>query len=70
MCLAYPGEIKSVEGDLAIADFDGIEKEINVSLVDVQKGEYVIVHAGFAIEVVDEKEAKEKRKLFGKEARI
>jgi hydrogenase expression/formation protein HypC len=36
-------------------DFDGIEKEINISLVgDVKIGEFVIVHAGFAIEKVDE----------------
>ena len=53
MCLAFPGKIKKVSGQNAIVDFDGIEKEINISLVgDVKKGEFVIVHAGFAIEKV------------------
>ena len=55
MCLAFPGKIKKISGQNAIVDFDGIEKEINISLLDdVKKGEFVIVHAGFAIEKVDE----------------
>ncbi|NLC31133.1 MAG: HypC/HybG/HupF family hydrogenase formation chaperone [Candidatus Moranbacteria bacterium] len=55
MCLAFPGKIKKITGQNAIVDFDGIEKEINISLVgDVKIGEFVIVHAGFAIEKVDE----------------
>ncbi len=55
MCLAFPGKIKKITGQNAIVDFDGIEKEINISLLDdVKKGEFVIVHAGFAIEKVDE----------------
>ncbi|MDY0302192.1 MAG: HypC/HybG/HupF family hydrogenase formation chaperone, partial [Candidatus Moranbacteria bacterium] len=50
-----PGKIKKITGQNAIVDFDGIEKEINISLVgDVKIGEFVIVHAGFAIEKVDE----------------
>ena len=55
MCLAFPGKIKKITGQNAIVDFDGIEKEINISLVgDVKIGEFVIVHAGFAIEKVSE----------------
>ena len=55
MCLAFPGKIKKITGQNAIVDFDGIEKKINISLVgDVKIGEFVIVHAGFAIEKVDE----------------
>ena len=55
MCLAFPGKIKKITGQNAIVDFDGIEKEINISLLDdVKKGEFVIVHAGFAIEKVSE----------------
>ncbi|HBI16658.1 MAG: Hydrogenase expression/formation protein [Candidatus Moranbacteria bacterium GW2011_GWF2_34_56] len=54
MCLAFPGKIKNISGQNATVDFDGIEKEINISLLsDIKKGEYVIVHAGFAIEKVD-----------------
>ncbi|NCA93930.1 MAG: HypC/HybG/HupF family hydrogenase formation chaperone, partial [Sphingobacteriia bacterium] len=44
MCLAFPGKIKKITGQNAIVDFDGIEKEINISLVgDVKIGEFVIV---------------------------
>ena len=54
MCLAFPGKIKKISGQNATVDFDGIEKEINISLLsDAKKGEYVIVHAGFAIEKVE-----------------
>jgi len=59
MCLAFPGKIIKISGQNAIVDFDGIEKEINISLLsDAKKGEFVIVHAGFAIEKVS-KENKE-----------
>jgi hydrogenase expression/formation protein HypC len=50
MCLAIPGKIIEITGEKAIADFQGIKKEINISLVKVALGDYVMVHAGFAIE--------------------
>ena len=54
MCLAFPGKIKKISGQNAMVDFDGIEKEINISLIsDAKKGDHIIVHAGFAIEKVD-----------------
>ncbi len=60
MCLAFPGKIKKINGQNAVVDFDGIEKEINISLVcDIKKGEYVIVHAGFAIEKVETKQVED-----------
>ena len=61
MCLAIPGKIKSVDKktNIALADFDGIERDVNVSLVDAKKGDYVIVHAGFAIERLTSNDAKE-----------
>lgn len=59
MCLAIPGKIIKLDGEKAIADFNGIEKEINVSLIKAAIGEYVVVHAGFAIEKTDEQAAKE-----------
>lgn len=65
MCLAFPGKIKKIKGQNAIVDFDGIEKEINISLLsDVKNGEYVIVHAGFAIEKVDNNTVEEIDKLL------
>ncbi|EKE19376.1 MAG: hydrogenase maturation factor [uncultured bacterium] len=57
MCLAYPGKIISVNGQQATADFDGVQKEINISLVEIKKGDYVIVHAGFAIEKLSNEDA-------------
>ena len=62
MCLAVPGKIISVSGeDLARqgrVDFGGILKEVNLAyLPEAQLGDYVLVHVGFAISVVDEEEA-------------
>lgn len=53
MCLAIPGKIIELHDQQATADFDGVKKEVNVSLVDVAVGDFVIVHAGFAIEKYD-----------------
>jgi len=66
MCLAIPGKIISVKGQQAVVDFDGVQKNINVSLVNVKRGEYVIVHAGFAIEKMNKEEAQETLKAYGK----
>ena len=67
MCLAIPGKIKSVDkkNNTAVVDFDGIQREINVSLVGVKKNDFVIVHAGFAIEKLTSKDAKEIFDLLG-----
>ncbi len=42
-----------INGQIAEVDFDGIKKEINVAIVDVKVGDFVMVHAGFAIEKMD-----------------
>ncbi|MDI6777643.1 MAG: HypC/HybG/HupF family hydrogenase formation chaperone [Patescibacteria group bacterium] len=52
MCLAIPGKIIGLKGEKAVADFRGIRKEINISLVPAKIGDYAMVHAGFAIELV------------------
>jgi hydrogenase expression/formation protein HypC len=67
MCLAVPGKIMSVSGEdlarQARVDFGGILKEVNLAyLPEAQLGDYVLVHVGFAISVVDEEEA---AKVFG-----
>lgn len=59
MCLAVPAKVLSIEGDQAQVDFGGASRAVNVSLVDVRPGQYVIVHAGFAISVMDEEEAQQ-----------
>lgn len=65
MCLAVPARVLKKDGDVARVDFgEGTIREINIALVDVNVGEYVIVHAGFAIEVLDEAEAKETLRLW------
>ncbi len=58
MCLAIPAKVLKVQGAKATVDFgDGTLREVNVSLVDASVGEFIIVHAGFAIEVIDQDEA-------------
>jgi hydrogenase expression/formation protein HypC len=64
MCLAIPAKVLEIDGDVAKVDFGGVTREANVSLVDAKVGEYVIVHAGFAIQVMDEKEAHETLDIF------
>ena len=65
MCLGYPGRIIEIRGDYAKVDFGGVVKDnIIVSLVDAKVGDYVIVHAGYAIQVLDEEEALETIKLW------
>ncbi len=59
MCLAVPGIIKKIDGDFADVDFGGVRKKINVSLVEASQGEYILAHAGFAIEIMDKTNAEE-----------
>ena len=64
MCLAVPGRVLSItEQDgttMADVDFGGVRKEVCLAYIpDVQEGEYVIVHVGFAIQRLDEKSAQE-----------
>ncbi|MBS7624678.1 HypC/HybG/HupF family hydrogenase formation chaperone [Candidatus Bathyarchaeota archaeon] len=66
MCLAIPAKVIEISGDLARVDFGGIVREVNVSLVDVKVGDYVLVHAGYAIQVIDEAEAEETLELWRK----
>lgn len=66
MCLAVPGKVLSLEDSaqgspkMARVDFSGVVKNICIEwLPDVEVGEYVIVHVGFALNKIDEKEALE-----------
>jgi len=60
MCLAIPSRIVSIENDTAIIDVGGIRREVSLFLLDnVNVGDYVIVHAGFALHVLDETTAVE-----------
>jgi len=65
MCLAIPAEVKKINGDTARVDFGGgVLRDVNISLVDVQVGEYVLVHVGYAIQVIDRKAAQETLQLW------
>ena len=64
MCLAIPAKILDISGDIAKVDFGGVAREVNISLVDVKKNDFVIIHAGFAIEVLDEDDALNTLKMF------
>ncbi len=55
----------TLEGEKAQVDFgQGVLRDVNVSLVEVKLGEYVLVHAGYAIQVLEEKEALETLSLW------
>jgi hydrogenase expression/formation protein HypC len=65
MCLAIPARVTRVNGDKAQVDFgEGVLREVNVTLVEPKVGDYVLVHAGYAIQIVDEKEALETISLW------
>jgi len=65
MCLAIPAKVTEINGDIAKVDFgQGIVRDVNIMLVDVQVGEYVLVHAGYAIQVIDQKAAEENLQLW------
>jgi hydrogenase expression/formation protein HypC len=65
MCLAIPARVINVKGEKAQVDFgEGVLRDVNVTLVDVKIGEYVLVHAGYAIQKMDEKDAKETLALW------
>ncbi|KXB06212.1 hydrogenase [candidate division MSBL1 archaeon SCGC-AAA382C18] len=60
MCLAVPGEVLEIDGDTATVDFEGAEREVKLDLLeDVSEGDYVLVHTGFAIQVLSPEEAEE-----------
>ncbi|MHA2394045.1 MAG: HypC/HybG/HupF family hydrogenase formation chaperone [Promethearchaeota archaeon] len=60
MCLAIPGKILEIEGNSALIDFDGLTQKVIIALIqNPEVGKYVIVHAGYAIEMMNEKDALE-----------
>jgi hydrogenase expression/formation protein HypC len=68
MCLAIPSKIVTIENNMAVIDVDGVKREASLLLMeDAEIGDYVIVHAGFAIHKIDEEAALETLK-FLKEA--
>lgn len=71
MCLAIPARVVKVQGDVAEVDFgEGVLREVNIALVEVKVDEYVLVHAGYAIQVIDRKEAEETLRLWNEILKI
>ena len=64
MCLAVPGRIVSIDGDDADVDFGGVIRRTNLTMVEAEVGDWVLIHAGFAIEKVDEEEAQRTLELW------
>ena len=63
MCLAVPGKVISISGDdesgrIAKVDFSGIQKDVVITFTpEAKPGDYVIVHTGFSLSIIDEEEA-------------
>lgn len=66
MCLAFPGRVAEVRGDFAKIDFGGgtTKDQINISHVEAKDGDYVLIHAGYAIQVLDLEEAENMLKYW------
>ncbi|MBM4318575.1 MAG: HypC/HybG/HupF family hydrogenase formation chaperone [Deltaproteobacteria bacterium] len=64
MCLAIPMRLVSREGNKGIAEVGGVRTEVRLDLVEVEVGQSLIVHAGFAIQVLDEDDASERLELL------
>lgn len=66
MCLAVPMKVVSIDGDDVVAEIDGVKREASLMLLgeEVLVGDFVIVHAGFAISKLDEEEAQETLRLM------
>ena len=60
MCIAAPAQIMEIKDNVATVDFGGIRQQAKLDLVEeVEIGKYVLVHSGYAIEVLSDQEAKE-----------
>lgn len=67
MCLAVPAQVLELrDNQMALVDLGGTQREISLMVLDgqVQPGEYVLIHVGYAIEVIDEEEAQRTLELF------
>lgn len=66
MCLAIPGKVLKVKGDTAKASFEGVEREVRIDALgeDLEEGDYILNHAGFAIEKIPPSEAEKTLEVF------
>jgi hydrogenase expression/formation protein HypC len=65
MCVAVPAEVLEIrEGNIGLVDYGDLKQEVRLDLVDVQVGEFVLVHVGFAIQRLSREEGLETREIF------
>lgn len=65
MCLGIPAKVLEATGESAVVEIGGVRREVSVMLLaDVSPGDYVLLHAGFAIEKLDPDEAQKTLDLF------
>jgi len=65
MCLAIPGKVISIDDNIGMVEVSGVTRKVSFDLTpEVKVGDYVLVHAGFAIEVIDEEEALKTLEIF------
>ena len=59
MCLAFPAKVLKIDGDLATVERSGVKRSASLMLLPEAKvGDYVLIHAGFAMQVIDENEVR------------
>ena len=67
MCLGIPMKVKRIKGDFAEVESGRLVRDINIQMISqLKKGDYVLVHAGFAIQKVDPERAKETLRMISK----
>jgi hydrogenase expression/formation protein HypC len=65
MCLSVPAKIVSIQGEMAVVSIGGVEVNASIQLMEkVEIGDYVLLHAGFAIQKLNEEEANETFRLL------
>ena len=64
MCIAIPGKVESIDGNMAKVDFNGNLVNVNTGIIEPEVGQYVLVHAGCAIEVMEKDKAQELIDLY------
>ena len=65
MCLAVPMQVIEINDDTAVCEIDGVRRDASLMMLDgVEVGDFVLIHAGFAIERMDPQEAKKTLELF------
>lgn len=65
MCVAVPVEVIKIKGNEALVDFGGVRKLVNIDLVyDLKVGDFVLLHAGCAMQKIDKEEAERTLEIF------